>query len=330
MESDVLVRQQYREQAALARETAVIAQSQWSRIDQANITASWKALLKVLLRVLTGAQATAAQNGADYVGRAVRAADATPKAAGRVVPQMLAGIASDGRDLESLLETPLIGVFEDLSKGLDAGQALRSGADRLVSIAATQVADAGRVGTGLGMVNDEAIAGYERFVTLPACSRCIILAGRLYTHSTGFLRHPQCDCVMRGVTHEEWRYSNVENFPADIFASMSEAEQNKVFGRAGAQAVRDGADLGQVVNARRGLATTTGFGGRRLKYTTEGTTKRGLAGRRMGGFVKQGGSRYQRTLRIRLMPEEIYREAALQGWDRSEIIRQLERFGYIT
>lgn len=330
MATDALAREQYREQQSLARDTAVVAQTQWLRIDRTDITASWKALLRDLLRVLIGAQATAAERGTAYVGHVVRAAADTPRPIGRVVPQMLAGVASDGRDLESLLETPLIGVFENLQRGVEAEQALRSGLDDLVTIVSTQVADASRVATGLEMTNDAAVAGYERFVTLPACSRCIILAGRLYTHSTGFLRHPRCDCVMRLVTYEEWRHSNVENFPDDIFASMSEQEQNKAFGKAGAQAIRDGADIGQIVNARRGVTTAAGPGGRRITYTTEGTTKRGLAGRRMGDLTKQPGSKYRRTKSVRLMPETIYEEASRQGWDRSEIIRQLERFGYIV
>ena len=135
---------------------------------------------------------------------------------------------------------------------------------------------------------------------------------------------------MRPVTYEEWRHSNVENFPTDIFASMSAAEQDRAFGKAGAQAIRDGSDIGQVVNARRGVSTTVLPGGHRITYTTEGTTKRGLAGRRMGDFTKQAGSRYRRTRSVRLMPESIYAEAARQGWDRSEIVRQLERFGFIT
>lgn len=330
MPGDQLAEQQYREQKTLARQTAVIAASQWRRIDRHNISSSWQDLLQALLRALTGAQFTAAQHGATYVERVVRAAGLTPDPAGRVVPQMLAGVASDGRDLESLLETPLIGVFEDLRGGVDVDQALTSGLDDLVTIVATQVADAGRVASGIGMTVEGRIVGYERFVTLPACSRCILLAGRLYSHSTGFLRHPRCDCTMRPVTYDEWRHSNVENWPDDIFASMSEAEQNRAFGKAGAQAIRDGADIGQVVNARRGVATTAGPGGRKIVYTTEGTTKRGLAGRQMGGFRKVPGQRYRRTAAMRLMPEQIYAEAERLGWDRAEIIRQLTRFGYIT
>ena len=86
----------------------------------------------------------------------------------------------------------------------------------------------------------------------------------------------------------------------------------------------DGADIGQIVNARRGMTTA---GGR--KYTSEGTTVRGLAGKRLGEATKQRGSRYRRARMPRLMPEQIYAEADRLGWDREEIVRQLKRFGYI-
>jgi hypothetical protein len=78
---------------------------------------------------------------------------------------------------------------------------------------------------------------------------------------------------------------------------MDAAEQDRVFGKGGAQAIRDGADMAKVVNARRGMVTAEG----RL-FTTE------AAGRTP-----------------RLMPEQIYRDAA----SREDAIRLLRRFGYI-
>jgi hypothetical protein len=47
---------------------------------------------------------------------------------------------------------------------------------------------------------EQEVAGYERTVVLAACGRCILLAERLYRYSTGFLRHPRCDCQMKPVT----------------------------------------------------------------------------------------------------------------------------------
>jgi hypothetical protein len=60
--------------------------------------------------------------------------------------------------------------------------------------------------------------------------------------------------------------------------------------------------------------------GRDLFTTTEGTTKRGVAGKVMEGLP--GGRKAPR-----LMPESIYQIA---GRDRDEAIRLLRRFGYIT
>ena len=37
---------------------------------------------------------------------------------------------------------------------------------------------------------------HVRFLNLPSCSRCAVLAGRVYRYSEGFERHPGCDCVM--------------------------------------------------------------------------------------------------------------------------------------
>jgi hypothetical protein len=114
--------------------------------------------------------------------------------------------------------------------------------------------------------------------------------------------------------------------PAALFAGghvkgLSEGDQ---------RAIADGADPGQVVNARRGRQGMT---------TTEGTTKRGL----YGGYVRNpdgslsrrdasefrrtgdGRRRYQRTTQRRLTPDAIYDLAA----DREHALDLLRQYGYI-
>lgn len=88
--------------------------------------------------------------------------------------------------------------------------------------------------------------------------------------------------------------------PRAYFATLDEAEQNRIFTNAGAEAIRDGADIGRVVNARRGMTAAGGT-----------TTTTELAGRG----------------RVRPMPERIYLEA---GGNRDEAVRLLRRFGYLT
>lgn len=89
--------------------------------------------------------------------------------------------------------------------------------------------------------------------------------------------------------------------------------------KADAQAITDGADMAKVVNATRGLnapGITAGrsveFAGRRLKITTDSTTKR-AAWRKANP-----------TLPFRLRPESIYQFAESQ----EDAIRLLRLYGY--
>jgi hypothetical protein len=106
---------------------------------------------------------------------------------------------------------------------------------------------------------------------------------------------------------------------------MTPEERRKRFGTAGADALENGADMGQVVNARRGMATTST--GKRV--TTEGTTKRGIGGKalRSDGFQKFAGSRYERVKEARLMPEQILKQA---HGNRDLQLALLRKHGYIT
>jgi hypothetical protein len=123
--------------------------------------------------------------------------------------------------------------------------------------------------------------------------------------------------------------------PQEYFDSLSEADQDRIFTKAGAQAIRDGADVSRVVSARRGAAgigyaghspgphppgvprgrfvkTTIGYrpnGAPVQVYTTsEGTTVRGSFGRAnrdLSETRRADGARYSSTGRVRLMPESI-------------------------
>jgi hypothetical protein len=144
--------------------------------------------------------------------------------------------------------------------------------------------------------------------------------------------------------------------PKAYFDSLSVEDQGRYFTVSGARAIRDGADIGQVVNARRGASGLSQPGrltlaeqrmlrggrergrlqrvdvyGRQVYVTTEGTTRRGVAGQRLGAWsedaVKREGQRYRSARTPRLMPDAVY---DLAGDDRAEAARLLRRFGYIT
>jgi hypothetical protein len=83
---------------------------------------------------------------------------------------------------------------------------------------------------------------------------------------------------------------------------MTPEQQDAAFTKAGAEAIRDGADMGQVVNARRGM-TTASVGGQTVLATTVNARRR-----------------------VRLMPEAVYQAA---NGDRDEAIRLLKLNGYL-
>lgn len=108
--------------------------------------------------------------------------------------------------------------------------------------------------------------GYVRYLSPPSCSRCAVLAGRVYRYSEGFLRHPGCDCVMVPTALAD---------PAAFADPMDLVRAGKVTGlsKADRKALEDGADLARVVNVRRsaaGLRTPGRVLTRRGRPTPEG------------------------------------------------------------
>ena len=248
----------YRSQSRLAGVAAAAARRAWRSGSVAGLVAAVAAL-----------QTRAAQDAGSAVEEMVaeQGLDADPVSG--LVPASLAGVASDGRPLASLLR---------------AADSVLS----LETMVRTQVADAGRVAEGIATAVRPRLDGHTRFLTAPSCARCAILAGRFYRWSAGFLRHPRCDCVMVPTT--------VEASAGLVSDPMAEFRAGQIRGmsKADVEAVREGADLGRVVNVRRKSAGLS------------------IAGR----TVERGG---------RPTPEGIYRFAS----DRDEALSLLERFGYI-
>jgi hypothetical protein len=302
----------------LARSVADRLQERWALIDSSDITASWATLLAGAVRVVAAGQALAAIQAEEYVTAVTNTA-----ASAALNPAGFAGTAADGRDLATLLTLPVITAKTAIAAGQPVSDALSRGAAQLLMFSTTEVTDAGRLATGAAITARPKAYGHVRVVSPPACGRCIVLSGRVYRWSEGFQRHPRCDCSMQPVASAE---AKAARSPGDLFRDMDSSEQEKAFTVAGAKAIRDGADIGQVVNSRRGMYEA---GGR--SFTTEGTTRRGLAGKQLeaaGSSVRNvPGERVRRVTVPRLTPKQIYVEA---GEDRGEAIRLLRRFGYLT
>lgn len=324
----------YRSRQALTAATLAAMRQGW-RAMTPDFDTSWARVLPRLMMVLSAGQLNAARRGARYVPDVLDEQGIDAPAEGEFVPESLVGVASDGRPLDSLLYTSVIRAKQAVADGLSPDQALRKGRDWLDMATQTHVADADRTAVETVMASRVKLGGYVRMVNLPACGRCIILAGVFYRYSEGFERHPGCDCSH--IPAQEDTADEVATEPRKAFDSLTREQQDKAFTQAGAEAIRLGADPVQVINARRGMQTTV-LHGRDALITTEGITRRGEFGRlerqRGGDFdaVRVGRRGYirnqveRRAKRARLMPETILEHAE----NRDDAIRLLKLYGYLT
>jgi len=313
-----------RGQARVAAAAAVAAIAAWRGINGKALDLSWLAVLTRLLPIVSGAQRKAAAAAPAYVGELLALQDAAATAV-RLADGAFAGLTGDGRPMATLLYAPVALAKQRIGAGMRIADALAAEELHLAVLVRTQVQDAGRMGLQAAMAAEPKIRGYVRHVNLPACARCIILAGRFYRYSAGFQRHPNCDCTMIPAAGEQWVESQD---PAELIAQMRDqhaAKLRRSLTEGDLKALEHGADLNQVVNAHRGMSTAAG-----RSITREGTTRRGFAGKRLIAEAgSRPGGRYRRAVAVRLTPAQIFDEAARLNWGRGEIVRQLTRFGYI-
>ena len=119
-------------------------------------------------------QLAAVRNVTDHTAgmleeQGIRDAPVASLAAGALV-----GVASDGRDLGSLLTLP----------DLTAAQF-----DRIV---ATQLQDVARQAAAIERAVRPQVTHYVRALNLPSCGRCVVLAGKPERSDVAFRRHPKC------------------------------------------------------------------------------------------------------------------------------------------
>lgn len=315
----------YRRIQRLQALTVAVVRRSWRRMDPGG---SWERQYaeqigpQILAATIAG-QVAATRESDAYVADVLNELDFGPETEpGVVASDSLAGVAGDGRPVETLLEGA-VGRARSLSQTRAPEQALADTQSYLDTLTQSLLADAMRAAEDVAMAQRPWVAGFVRMINPPCCSRCALLSGKFYLFSDGFLRHPNCDCyhLPAPADRDKVRALIDINSPERYFESLSEAEQNKIFTRAGAEAIREGADIGRTVNARRGMskAQDTGrlervrVGGRDIYVTTESTTRRGrLPGQKRG---------------VRLMPESIFEIA---GDDRQEAIRLLRLNGYLT
>jgi len=315
-----------RQQSLIARAAAGAAQSLWRLVDPADLDGSFAAVLPRLVAAVTAGQYAAADAADDYLTAAGAAQGVDMAGSAAVAPEAFAGRAADGRDLASLLQQAVIESKIGIAGGMPVRDAQLRGLNALVTATGNEVQQAGRNADHVAVTGAPAMRGYTRKLTLPSCSRCAILAGRVYPWSSGFRRHPACDCVHVGYADR----GDAVDLATDPRAAILDGRVTGL-SRAEAQAIRDGADPSQVVNAHRGTYTFD-VAGTEVRSTRAGTSVReGRAGRRMalstGELRGRNLGQVDRAAQARLTVGQIYK---MGGTDRARVLDMLHRYGYLA
>jgi hypothetical protein len=293
----------------------------WGQVDVNALDASWANVGPQIVATATAAQMANARDSQTYLNQVVRQAGAD--SADPIIASSFVGIDGSGRGVDSLLFGAVTTTKQAIGSGMGLVNAFQSGASYLAAMMKTALADVGRASDMAASVG-KGYTHYVRVVSPGACSRCAILAGK-ESASRAFLRHPGCHCTAAPETTKD---HGIYTTPEQYFESLSKAEQDRVFTKAGAEAIRSGANPIRVVDSRRGMRRAAlikpGGSGRLtavrigvhpdgtpvMGYVTgEAATVRGSFGRRnerMGiGVEKAGDRRYSTVKRTRLMPETI-------------------------
>lgn len=311
MSMPAAVVEQYKLSQRLQSVARLRARKAWAQVQVGLLSQSWQIVLRNsgLVDELSTLQVEAATAGASYGAMAMAAQDDYVIPESFVNPESFGGFSADGRSLAGSLYGAVPYTKNLIAGGMSPTIAKAKGGAFLELKAKTEIADAGR-GAASVDIAVRAGVGYIRMLNPPSCSRCSVLAGRFYRWNAGFRRHPGCDCIhVPSKGADSAKSEGLIHDPYEYFQGLSEADQDRIYTKAGAQAIRDGSDLFQVVNSRRGMKP----GG---LMTTEGTTKR-------GNFRATAGDS---TRGRRMTPEAIYQ---LNGNNRTGALKDLERYGYI-
>ena len=242
---------------------------------------------------------------------------------GMLNPDGFAGFMPDGDPLEMIPRAVAKRVRERLALYEDPTPQQRrlaweAGGQLLATITQTALIDTQRMAKSVaGLMRPKTL--YVRVANLPCCARCAVLAGKRGYWDKPFMRHPGCDCTQIAVPADDSIRFEGPGFDVEAYwDSLSAADQDKVFTKSGAAAIREGADINQVVNSRLGMSAAGS------SFTTVGTTSRSKTMRYNYGRPTGSAKGLRRVERLSV-PEIIERT---QG-DHQRRVELLYQHGYI-
>lgn len=294
----------------------------------------WDSIANRLVLITSAGQLGSAKSATEYVQSNVG------QAAGTLDPRMLSGVATDVdnlvyQPLDSYLYGSVAYARGFYGSGMTDTEVMAAGENRLRILVRSQVADAARNAIGT-LIAATPKARWYRVIAPPCCQRCAVFAGEEFAWSSSFRRHPRCDCLQGPILSDD-KSKITAGVDVDDITDLTKAQR---------RAIKDGADINQVINAKRaGQVKKIKIGGETVTVTTEGTTKRGwytyvqreIAAQKGEALVEWDVTRVDKArgavknytvsrLKPRLTPEAIYQFST----SREEAVRLLARNGYLS
>ena len=281
----------------------------WNRVNPGSIVSSWANLSTAIVAAIMIAQTKAIEANNAFLDTAF----GEQNLEGSIGHVNTSGIVGTMPATAATLDAALAGVafhsLDRISRGDSTRQAMEAGMLELAHLTQYAVADASRAAAQIRVGTATQTVGYTRVVSTGCCARCAVLAGRFYRWNEGFLRHPMCKCLHLPTTSMVAAQTATD--PYEQFNALSKAEQDRIYTKSGAEAIRNGADMNQVVNARRGMSTSG-------RFTSEGTSRR--------GFYRTSTEAGQKGYR-RLSVDEIMRRS---NGNKDRFQSMLTEYGYLT
>lgn len=303
----------------------------WRSIESGDIDTGWDRIAPQLERVVVVGQYRAAAMAPRYTAAALAEQGATGSS-GLIVASAFTGVTLEGLEVAPELYSAATTTKRLIGRGVGVGKAFQVGTSLMSLLTSQLVRDAGNMADKVSSVSRGTVQ-MARVLSPGACSRCAILAG-VGNFSRHFERHPGCKCTTVPVRNGEDAPKGIHASAGEYFNSLSKAEQDRIFTKAGAESIRLGASESSVVNARAGMFRVRQEGSLVARATPR--TLRGPDGKpfraytttvnrmKVGSPYRVDGSR--RSSSVRLMPETILELADGDPVKAKELLRQ---FGYL-
>lgn len=256
METPRTAMQQYQRQQQIAAVTVSALTRLWA-LAGTDFSEGWRRIRSRAVGTMQLGRAATIHAGMPYTAAVLAETGQSGAPSGVLVPATFLEFAPNGFPVQNTLDRLPVVAKQAVAGGATTIEARAHASTWLSGVTLTMLADTRRDVYQADIVQRPKVTGYVRMLNAPSCDRCVILAGKRFLWNQGFQRHPNCDCIH--IPASEQVAGDLSTDPYAYFNSLDEAGQEKLFGKHGAQAIRDGADIYRVGNTRtRGLGTASG------------------------------------------------------------------------